>query len=359
MLHAVVMAGGSGTRFWPKSRRSRPKQLLRLFGDLTMLQQTVDRIDPLVPAERVLVVTGADQAEASRIQLRNVPSRNIVAEPCPRDTAACVGLAAALIARTDPDATLVVLAADHVVEPADLFRKTVGVAASIVEDDPNRFVTMGVRPTRAETGYGYIEAGDLLETRDGIGIRRVVQFREKPDRPTAEHFLAQGGFLWNSGVFVWKAKAILDALRQFRPGLAAAIDRVAAASGTPDGEHILNLEYPRMERIPIDKAVMEKAENVVVLDVSYSWSDVGDWRSLAELKHEDAHQNVIEGPVRLIESHHNVVISDDGRLIAAIGIEDLVVVQSGGATLIAKRDHLDRLKMLVEGLGEDGFGEYT
>ncbi len=359
MLHAVVMAGGSGTRFWPKSRRSRPKQLLRLFGDRTMLQQTVDRIAPLVPADRVLVVTGADQAVASSAQLPGVPARNIVAEPCPRDTAACVGLAAALIARTDPDATLVVLAADHVVQPAEAFRKTVRVAASIVEDDPTCFVTMGVRPTRAETGYGYIEAGDMLETRDGIGVRRVIQFREKPDRPTAEQFVAQGGFSWNSGVFVWKAQAILDALRNHRPGLAAAIDRVAAAAGTPEAEEVLNLEYPRMERIPIDKAVMEKAENVVVLDVGYEWSDVGDWRSLAALMPVDPHNNVTEGPVRLIETRDSVVISDDGRLIAAIGVEDLVVIQSGGATLIAKRDQLDRLKMLVEGLGQDGFGEYT
>ena len=359
MLYAVVMAGGSGTRFWPKSRRSRPKQLLNLFGDESMLQQTVARISPLVPAERVLVITGADQAEGARSQLQNVPTENIVAEPCPRDTAACVGLAAALISRTDPDATLVVLAADHVVEPSELFRKTVSVAASLVEEDPTRFVTMGIRPTRPETGYGYIESGELLETREGIPVRRVVQFREKPDRPIAEAFLALGRFSWNSGVFVWKAAAILEALRHHRPGLAAAIDRVAAAAGTPEAQEVLDLEYPRMERIPIDKAVMEKAENVVVLDVSYFWSDVGDWRSLAELKEVDQHQNVTEGPVRLIETKNSVFISDDGRLIAAIGVEDLVVVQSGGATLIAKRDQLDRLKMLVEGLGQDGFGEYS
>ena len=359
MLHAVVMAGGSGTRFWPKSRRSRPKQLLRLFGGATMLQQTVERIAPLVPPERVLVVTGEDQAEASLLQLPHVPAANIVAEPCPRDTAACVGLAAALIARTDPDATLVVLAADHVVEPAETFRKTVAVAASLIEDDPTRFVTMGIRPTRPETGYGYIEAGDLLETREGIAVRQVVQFREKPDRPTAEEFLAQGRFAWNSGVFVWKARAILDALHTHRPGLAAAVERVASAAGTPQAEEVLRREYPRMERIPIDKAVMEKADNVVVLDVGYAWSDVGDWRSLAELKPADPHHNVVEGPVRLIDTHNCVVLADDGHLIAAIGLSDLVVIQSGGATLIARRDQLDRLKMLVEGLGQDGFGEYT
>jgi mannose-1-phosphate guanylyltransferase len=353
------MAGGSGTRFWPKSRRSRPKQLLRLFGDATMLQQTVERISPLVPPERVLVVTGEDQAEASRRQVPQVPAANVVSEPCPRDTAACVGLAAALIARTDPDATLVVLAADHVVDPPETFRKTIAVATSLVEDDPTRFVTMGIRPTRPETGYGYIEAGELLETREGIGVRRVIQFREKPDRPTAEEFLAQGRFAWNSGVFVWKARAILDALHVHRPGLAAAVERVAAACGTPEAEEVLRREYPRMERIPIDKAVMEKAGNVVVLDVGYSWSDVGDWRSLSELKPADPHHNVTEGPVRLIDTHDSVVLADDGRLIAAIGIHDLVVIQSGGATLIARRDQLDRLKMLVEGLGQDGFGEYT
>jgi mannose-1-phosphate guanylyltransferase len=356
MLHAVIMAGGSGTRFWPKSRRSRPKQLLPLFGDATMLQQTVARIEPLVPLDRILLVTGADQAEASAAQLPRLPEGNLVAEPCPRDTAACVGLAAALIARRDPDATLAVLPADHVVRPAETFRNTLAVGVAVVEDDPTAFVTMGIPPTRPETGYGYIERGPFVDRREGVSVHRVVQFREKPDRATAESFLARGNFAWNSGVFLWKARAILDALRTHRPALAEGIARIADAQGTPGYAEVLAREFPKLERVPIDKAVMEKASNVLVLEVSYEWSDVGDWRSLAELLRHDSAGNVVQGPVHLLDAKDTVVIADDGRLIAALGVSDLVIVQSQGATLVAHKSQLDRLKTLVEGLDEAGHG---
>src|SRR5947209_17398057 len=184
MLHTVVMAGGSGTRFWPKSRRNRPKQLLRLYGDASMLQQTVARIAPLVPPDRVRIVTGADQAEAVRAQLPDLPAANVVAEPCPRDTAPCVGLAASIVAREDPDGTMIVMPADHVIRPRETFLATVRAAAAVVEADPSAFVTFGIRPTRPETGYGYIERGEALAPREGVAVHRVAQFREKPDLDT-------------------------------------------------------------------------------------------------------------------------------------------------------------------------------
>ncbi len=358
MLHAVVMAGGSGTRFWPKSRRNRPKQLLNLAGDGTMIQQTVARIGDLTPPDRVWIITGADQAAGVREQLPDVPARNVVAEPCPRDTAPCVGLAAAMIAKVDPDAIMAVMPADHIISPATTFQKTLAAAVAIVEDDPTAFVTLGVKPTRAETGYGYIERGESLAARDGISVHRVAQFREKPDRATAEKFLADGRFAWNAGLFVWKAQAILDAIATHCPTLSAAIGRIAKSLGTADEAATIAHEFPRMERIPIDKAVMEKAKNVRVLEVTYDWSDVGDWRSLAEVLPADAHGNTLQGPVHAVESRGSIVIADDGHLIATLGVEDLVVIQSGGATLVAKRDQLDRLKGLVEGLGEAGYGVY-
>src|SRR4051794_11245293 len=212
MLHVVVMAGGSGTRFWPRSRRNRPKQLLPLFGESSMLQQTVARVAPLVEPSRVLVVTGADQAEAVRAQLPDVPAANVVAEPCPRDTAPCVGLAAAIVARRDPNGTMIVMPADHVIRPAETFLKTVRAALKVIDADPGAFVTFGVRPTRPETGYGYIERGEHEGDPEGIALHRVVQFREKPDLTTAERFLAEGRFAWNAGIFLWRARAILDAL---------------------------------------------------------------------------------------------------------------------------------------------------
>jgi len=356
MLHAVVMAGGSGTRFWPKSRRNRPKQLLRLYGDATMLQQTVARVAPLIPPERVRIITGADQAEAVRAQLPAVPAANVVAEPCPRDTAPCVGLAAAVIAKADPDATMIVMPADHVIGPNEAFLRTVRAAVSVIEADPTAFVTFGIKPTRAETGYGYIERGEKLGEPEGVALHRVAQFREKPDRATAEKFLAEGRFAWNSGIFLWKARAILDALATHRPRIAAALGRISDALGTPGEAATIAREFPDMERIPIDKAVMEKATNVRVLEVVYDWNDVGDWRALTELESPDAQGNTAQGPVHLVETTNSIVVSDDGGLVATLGVDDLVIVQSGGATLVAKKDQLDKLKSLVEGLDAAGFG---
>jgi mannose-1-phosphate guanylyltransferase len=356
MLHAVVMAGGSGTRFWPKSRRNQPKQLLRLFGDSSMLQQTVERISALVPAERVLIITGSDQAEAVRAQLPDLPRGNVVAEPCPRDTAPCVGLAAEIIARRDPGGTMIVMPADHVIRPTETFLRTVRAAVGVIDVDPSAFVTFGIKPTRAETGYGYIERGEHLGTPDGIALHRVVQFREKPDRVTAEAFLADGRFAWNSGIFIWRARAILDALATHRPALAAALKRVGQALGTDRESDVLAREFPQMERIPIDKAVMEKATNVRVLEVVYEWSDVGDWRALAELIPEDAHGNTTQGKVLTAETRGSIIISDDGGLIATMGVDDLVIVQAAGATLVARKDQLDKLKSLVESLDKAGHG---
>ena len=358
MLHAVVMAGGSGTRFWPKSRRNRPKQLLRLAGDSTMLQQSVERITDFVAPAQTWVITGSDQAAAVRAQLPRVPTANVVAEPCPRDTAACVGLAAAIVARVDPDAIMLVMPADHVISPAQRFRATVEAAVAVVEADPTAFVTFGVKPTRPETGYGYIERGEELGSPGGIKLHRVVQFREKPDRATAERFLADGRFAWNAGIFVWRAQAILDALATHRPELAAAIDRVRPALGTPGEAEAIAREYPSMEKIPIDKAVMEKAANVRVLEVVYDWNDVGDWRALRALVAPDPAGNTVQGSTHLVETRDSIIVSDDGGLIATLGVEGLVVVQAGGATLVGRIDQLDRLKALVEGLPGAGHGSY-
>jgi mannose-1-phosphate guanylyltransferase len=356
MLHAIIMAGGSGTRFWPKSRRDRPKQLLHLTGESTMLQQTVARIEHLVPPDRVLIITGADQAQATRAQLPDLPATNVIAEPCPRDTAPCVGLAAGLVVHKDPDGTMIVMPADHVIEPVAAFRATVQAAVSVIDDDPSTLVTFGITPAHPETGYGYIERGPLLERREGIPVHRVVQFREKPDRATAEQFLASGNFLWNSGIFLWRARTILDELRAHRPKLADGLEPILRAMGTPDEPESLARHFPGLERVPIDKAVMEHARNVRVLEVPYNWSDVGDWRAVANLLGRDDAGNAIQGHVVVRDTTNSIIISDDGGLVATLGVDDLVVVHSGKATLVARRDQLDKLKALVEGLAEAGYG---
>ena len=356
MLHAIIMAGGSGTRFWPKSRRDRPKQLLRLTGESTLLQQTVARIEHLVPPDRVMVITGSDQAEATRAQLPDLPAANVIAEPCPRDTAPCVGLAAGIVASRERDGTMIVMPADHVIEPVEAFRTTVRAAVSVIDDDPTTLVTFGITPAHPETGYGYIERGPLLERREGIPVYRVVQFREKPDRATAEQFLASGNFLWNSGIFIWRARTILDELRAHRPKLAEDLEPILRALGTPDEPEALVRHFHRLERIPIDKAVMEHARNVRVLEVPYDWSDVGDWRAVANLLERDGAGNAIQGHVVVRDTTNSIIISDDGGLVATLGVDDLVVVHSGKATLVARKDQLDKLKALVEGLAEAGYG---
>jgi mannose-1-phosphate guanylyltransferase len=356
MLYAIIMAGGSGTRFWPKSRRDRPKQLLRLAGEATMLQQTVARIEPLVPRDRILIITGADQAAATRAQLPDLPAENVIAEPSPRDTAPCVGLAAGIVVKRDPAGTMIVMPADHVIEPAEAFRATVQAAVSVVDQDPSALVTFGIRPTHPETGYGYIERGELLETRLGIPVYRVVQFREKPDRPTAERFLAAGNFAWNSGIFIWRARTILEEIRAHRPQLATSLEPILQAVGTPAESETLARLFHRVERVPIDKAVMERAPNVRMLEVPYRWNDVGDWRALAGLLEHDAAGNAIQGDVVARDTTNSIIISDDGGLVATLGVDDLVVVHSNKATLVASKEQLDKLKALVEGLGEAGYG---
>ncbi len=359
MLYAVIMAGGSGTRFWPKSRRDRPKQLLRLYGDATMIQQTVARIEPLVPQDRILIVTGADQAAATRAQLSGLPAENVIAEPAPRDTAPCVALAAGIVRARDSHATMIVMPADHVIEPPEAFRATVEAATSVVDDDPATLVTFGIKPTHPETGYGYIERGPLLETRGGIPVFEVIQFREKPDRPTAEAFLAQGNFAWNAGIFVWRAQTILNELKSHRPNLALALEPIFQSIGTTQEAQTLARLFPALERIPIDKAVMERARRVRVLEVPYRWSDVGDWRALAALIEPDSSGNATQGSVISRETTNSIIISDDGGLVATLGVDDLVIVHSGKATLVARKDQLDKLKALVEGLKDSGYGDFV
>jgi mannose-1-phosphate guanylyltransferase len=358
MLYAIIMAGGSGTRFWPKSRRDRPKQLLCLAGETTMLEQTVARIEPLVARDRILIITGADQAAATRAQLADFPARNVIAEPCSRDTAPCVGLAAGIVVKRDPAGTMIVMPADHLIEPAEGFRAAVQAAVSIVEDDPSALVTFGIMPTHAETGYGYIKRGELLETRQGIPVHRVVQFMEKPDRPTAQSFVDSGNFAWNSGIFVWRASAILEEIRAHRPKLATGLEPILHAIGTAEESETLARLFPGLERVPIDKAVMEHARNVRVLQAPYRWNDVGDWRALAGVLCRDKAGNATQGAVVAQDTTDSIIISDDGGLVVTLGVDDLVIVHSGKATLVARKGKLDGLKDLVASLGDAGHGAH-
>jgi mannose-1-phosphate guanylyltransferase len=358
MYHAMIMAGGGGTRFWPRSRSKRPKQFLTFSGDRTLLQGTADRIAPLIPAARTWVLTGAAHVEEASRQLPDVPGGQMVGEPMGRDTAACIGLGAALVARTDPAATLLVLPADHVIEPAAEFQRACAAAEQFVTEFPKALFTFGIPPTYPATGYGYIHRGGEVAKRNGIPAAKVQAFREKPNADLAERFVASGEYDWNAGIFVWKAATILGELKRQRPVLHATVERIADAWGTPKQVEVFRNEYEKLEKISIDYAVMEQAAEVMVIRAPFQWDDVGSWLALERRNPQDAHGNTVQGSHVGLHTSECVIVADPGHLIATIGVSNLLVVQDGDATLIADRREEATVKQLVEELKKRGLEKY-
>ena len=358
MLHAVVMAGGSGTRFWPQSRKTLPKQLLPLAGDATMLQQTVRRNVPLIPADRTWIVTNAVQAQATAEQLPDVPHENILVEPCGRNTAPCIGLAAIHLLQQDPQAVMLVVPADHVIQPTEVFQNAVERAVAVVEKSPQTFVLFGVPPTFPSTGFGYIERGEAWP--DGAqGAYCVSSFREKPDRETAEKFLDAGGFYWNCGIFVWSAQAVLEALQQLQPEIHSRLMTLCESLGTAEAEATLEREFPQMTAISIDHGVLEKAQDVAVLEAPFEWDDVGSWQALHRLLGTDAEKNTIDSAHCGVETTGCIIRSTaPGHLIGTIGVQDLVIVHTPDATLVARKDDENAIKKLVSLLEEQGYEQF-
>jgi mannose-1-phosphate guanylyltransferase len=358
MLHAMIMAGGGGTRFWPRSRQQRPKQFLKLTGDRTLIQMALDRIEGPVPPECTWVITGdAYRSEASK-QLPSLPADRIIGEPCGRDTAACIGLGAALIARQDPSAVMIVMPADHVIEPVQEFRRAAHVAEQMAEEHPSSLITFGIPPTYPATGYGYIHRGPEVARRQGISVYRVQEFKEKPKANVAEQFVVSGEYYWNSGIFVWKAATILQALRDRQPRLFAAVQRVAEAWPTGEGAAVLRREYEALERVSIDYAVMEHAKEVLVVQAPYRWDDVGSWHALERMHPQDADGNTVLAPHCGLKTKGCIIVAEDGHLVATGGVENLLIVQDGDATLVADRRDEKTVKELVELLKTKGLEKY-
>ena len=293
MLHAVIVAGGGGTRFWPQRRQKRPKQFLTLSDDGTLLQQAAERIETQVPPERSWVITAEMYREETARQLPEFSTDRIVGEPCGRDTAACIGLGAALIARQAPADTMLVMPADHLIEPVQDFRRAVAVAEHMTEEHPSTLITFGIPPAYPATGYGYIHRGQQIARPQDVTVYRVQGFREKPNQELAEQFVTSGDFFWNSGIFVWKVTTILAALRERQPRLFAALSRIADAWPTRQRAAVLNREYAALERISIDYAVMEHATDVLVVQAPFHWDDVGSWLALERLHPQDADGNTV------------------------------------------------------------------
>jgi mannose-1-phosphate guanylyltransferase len=355
MLHAVIMAGGSGTRFWPESRADRPKQLLGLVGAHSLIEDTVSRLEGLVPPERTLVVTAARLEAAVRRQLPQLPASQIIGEPCKRDTAPCIGLAALLVSRNDPDATLVVMPSDHAISPAAEFRRAVSQAARLIEHSPDRIVTFGIRPTYPAESFGYIERGAPLGE---PGAFAVARFREKPPLAIAQEYLAAGNFYWNSGLFIWKARTILEALEKHELEMIGHLKAIAATVGSSNFAAAFAREFAAIRGKSIDYAVMEKATNVAMIEAPFTWDDVGSWHAIARLRGTDAAANTICGKHLGLNTERTIVRTSDDHLVVTLGMKDCIVVHTPDATLVANRGDEESIRQIVKLLEERGWNEH-
>jgi mannose-1-phosphate guanylyltransferase len=356
-LHAVIMAGGSGTRFWPESRVHRPKQLLPITGGASMLAETVARLDPLVPAERVWIVTNARQVEGVIAACPGVPREQILVEPCARNTAPCVGLAAEALHAVDPDATMAVLPADHVIRPAKEFQRSLQAGMQACADEGS-FLTYGIPPQWPATGYGYIQAGQSLGDKEGLEYFQVDRFREKPDLKTATAFLEQGGFYWNAGIFMWRVSTIRQAIAAHMPDLASGLQTIRDSWGGEQAQGVLEEVYPTLPSVPVDIGIMEKVDGVRVMTTPYHWSDVGSWKALYEEVDKDDHGNAAvlpQGGMLLAEEAERVLAySSKEQVIAVLGLDDIVVVRTDDAILVAPRERAEEVKRFVNRLGDMG-----
>lgn len=358
MLHALIMAGGGGTRFWPRSRQKRPKQFLVLTGQRTLLQQSLDRIEAQIPPDCTWVITSAMHREQVIRQLPLLSADRVIGEPCGRDTAACIGLGAALIVRQDHEAIMLVMPADHVIEPTQEFQRSVHAALQLAQEHPTALITFGIAPTYPATGYGYIHRGAEYASKQGITVYRVNAFREKPDVDLAERFLASGEYFWNSGIFAWKASTILKALEERQPKLHAAVERIADAWPTAEREPVLRQEYEGLDRLSIDYAVMEHAREVLVIQAPYRWDDVGSWLALERMHPQDADGNTVLAKHCGMKTRDCIIAADPNHLIATLGVNDLLIVQNNDVTLVADRRDESAIKQLVEMLKKKGLESY-
>jgi mannose-1-phosphate guanylyltransferase len=325
----------------------------------------VDRLGDLVPLERIVVATREDLAAEVQAQLSQLPRGSVLAEPCPRNTAPCIGLAAIRIVRDDPAATMAVLPADQVISPPEVFRDALRLAAALVDESPQRLITFGIRPTYPATGFGYIERGQPLSLRHGekgtgCGVHRVLRFHEKPTIAVAEEYLAAGRFSWNSGIFVWRAQTILDCLARYRPEMHARLMQIAEAGASARFDEVLRREFAAMEKISIDYAVMERAEDVAVIEAPFDWDDVGGWLALERYRPHDDRGNVADAARHLVLNSSGTLIRahDPSHVVVVAGVKDLVVVVTPDATLVADKHDEKSIAAITEGLRNRGWTEY-
>lgn len=357
MLYAVIMAGGSGTRFWPWSRKKTPKQLLKITGQDTMIKQTVDRIIGEIPSENIYVVTTASLADSIKGELSQIPAKNIISEPFGRNTAACIGLAATIISNRDADAIMAVMTADHIIEPPDLFLKALKCAEKLAAET-NTLITFGIKPNEPSVNYGYIQRSEDRINLQDFQIYDVKCFTEKPDRATAEGFVQSGKYYWNSGIFVWSVSTILENIKTLMPELSKGLARIGESVDTPDESNVIYNEYEKFDNISIDYGVMEKASNVKIIEADFKWDDVGSWLAIERLNKSDQDNNTILGEHCGLDTQGNIIIGDKGHLITTINVSDMIIVSTKDVTMVCNKNNAEDIKKLTDLLKERGYDCY-
>ncbi|MEO0795071.1 MAG: sugar phosphate nucleotidyltransferase [Verrucomicrobiota bacterium] len=349
----VIMAGGRGERFWPQSRLRKPKHLLPIVGEEPMLTQTVKRLEGLVAPEQVLIITNAEQRDAVLEVCPMLPPENVIAEPIGRDTAPAVGLAMEIVRSRDPEGVFAMLPADHVIHDAAGFRRVLSAAFDAATQEAV-LVTIGIEPDCPATGFGYIHKGEQYTEIENLPLFRVQGFVEKPDLETAKSYLDSGEYFWNAGMFVWTVGTVDAAFAQHVPGLHAALGEIGKAlAANEDIASVLEREYPQLEKISVDYALMEKADNVVTLPSAFDWDDVGAWPAIANHHEKDDSENVVKGAGWVEMGSGNIVLSEnDGHLLALVGVDNLIVVRTEDATLVCPKDRAQDIKKLVKNLAD-------
>ena len=349
-MYAVIMAGGRGTRFWPRSRERKPKHLLDIVSKRTIIQETVDRIKPLIPPEDILIVTGKKHARELIRQLPEIPAKNIIIEPVGKNTAACIGLAALHISKRVPDAVMVVLPSDHAISDTRKYLAVIRAAAKFAGQEKG-LVTVGIKPSSPQTGFGYIEQGQSVRNVSGKKVFRVKSIREKPDLAKAWKFVRSGKFYWNSGMFIWKASVILKEIERCLPDLYTGLMKIKEVLGTSKEATTVPRVYQGLASISIDYGVMEKANNAFMLPGDFGWSDVGSWDALWEISAKDDQGNALQGGGSAIFTDtEGALVYSPKKLVALIGVKDLIIVETKDALLICKKGHSQDVKKVVDTL---------
>lgn len=351
MVYIVIMAGGRGERFWPKSTRRRPKQFHRIVSDRTMIQETFSRVFPEFGKERIFFVLGKHLTQSLLGQIPEIDDRNLIKEPVGKNTAPAIGLAAARLDKLDGEATMVVLTADHLIRPKEEFLNAVNAAVEVAKR--GRLVTFGIKPIRPATEYGYIETRGRPKKTADFDVYDVEQFTEKPDESTACQFLDSGRYLWNSGLFTFQAKEILGSIGRHMPVLYRSLMRIQDSMGGEDETRITEEEFSTIESVSIDYGVMEKSDRISCIEPGFLWDDMGSWRSLDRYGERDGQGNVAEGDVVLVESKDNIVIGEDKSVIALVGVSGLIVVKEGNRVLVCHKDYDQRIKQALKRMSAD------